>query len=276
MSLFLGIDVGWSETRKTTGVCLLSVEGGTATFQATCTTKPGLQAVLEGILHGEPALDAVAIDGPLRPNLAVLQEHRKAESALSRGKFQRRCQPGSTGSQRGFKLHQEATEIARLFLGRKASRFAVDSRGCGPGIIAENVYEAYPDAFLAVMVEDAAFPVPPAKAPRTDRLWGACVERKLPEIVRLLGQRDSDFRGTENHDERAAVVCALTAWAAHSSEFVAVGDSKGGYIVLPPWALWQNWSRQAICSTAEAAGAVLELRHHTSGHPQGRGSPPAP
>jgi hypothetical protein len=54
-----------------------------------------------------------------------------------------------------------------------------------------------------------------------------------------------------NHDERAGLICALTALAVAAGDYTAVGDGDG-WIVLPPPAFVQNWARADLESNAKA------------------------
>ena len=63
--------------------------------------------------------------------------------------------------------------------------------------------------------------------PRGDRLAGL-VTRPLPG--RPLRTPLQSFR---NHDDRAAIVCAITALCVAARRYTAVGDDNG-YIILPP------------------------------------------
>jgi hypothetical protein len=45
------------------------------------------------------------------------------------------------------------------------------------------------------------------------------------------------------HDQRAALVCLMTAAGVFTGQYVAVGDEAGGYFFLPPWSDWTPWAR---------------------------------
>jgi hypothetical protein len=47
--------------------------------------------------------------------------------------------------------------------------------------------------------------------------------------------------GVNNHDDRAALVCALTALAVAAGDYTAVGDANG-WIVLPPRRFIDDWA----------------------------------
>lgn len=265
MSLFLGVDVGWSKGKKTTGVCLLSTGSETATCRAECTTGARLHAVLDAMLRDEGALAAVAIDGPLRPGLEVRRCHRPVDSALSRGAFRGRCNPAAVNTPVGLRLHKTATSVASMFCGEQAL-FRVARGGARPHVTDENVYEAFPSAFLGVMLPEQFFSRRVRRGRRTDAMWHECAKAQLPRMLRVLGARAWNLSPVANHEKRAALICAITAWAAHSGKCTVLGGQDSGWIVLPPWLLWQKWAKDAIRETAPAAGARLEIRHRASGH----------
>jgi hypothetical protein len=72
---------------------------------------------------------------------------------------------------------------------------------------------------------------------------------------------------TRNHDERAALVCLLTAAGVAEGKYTAVGNAATGYFFLPPWSMWQSWARQEIdiqrCRT-DCIDVWIDGRCHTS------------
>jgi hypothetical protein len=48
-----------------------------------------------------------------------------------------------------------------------------------------------------------------------------------------------------NHDDRAGLICSMTALGVASGIFPAVGD-EDGWIILPPLAFVQEWARLLI------------------------------
>jgi hypothetical protein len=71
----------------------------------------------------------------------------------------------------------------------------------------------------------------------------AIVEMHGYPIPNALGLRCLE---TRNHDERAALVCLLTAVAVALGKYTAVGEAEGGYLFLPPWTVWSNWAREEV------------------------------
>jgi hypothetical protein len=62
-----------------------------------------------------------------------------------------------------------------------------------------------------------------------------------------------------NHDDRASLVCALTALCVAGGDYVAVGDHDG-WIILPPRRFIQDWAWRDLVANADGSGhlAVTE------------------
>ena len=107
----LGIDVGYSVTRRTTCFCLLrwTPDSATATFALAAASPSARREVLQSFLGSDRSLAAVAIDGPLAPALRTVTRYRAAEALLSKGCLQQRGKPGQTSSPVGQRLHSHAT-----------------------------------------------------------------------------------------------------------------------------------------------------------------------
>lgn len=111
----LGIDVGWSAKKPTTGLCLVEWTNRNISL---CCCEAGAdegdrQKSLDRLIRGKRLL-AVGIDGPLIPKLEIANRYRAAEALLSRGRFQRRGKPGPINGGSGPKLHKQATKLAKL------------------------------------------------------------------------------------------------------------------------------------------------------------------
>jgi hypothetical protein len=115
----LGIDVGYSELRPTTCLCLLEWTEDYVQLSLPCAVATDIQArskALESLFPRPRRLAAVALDGPLTHGLRRISKYRLAEALLSRGVFQRRGKPGATNSPVGRQLHLHATQLAELLL----------------------------------------------------------------------------------------------------------------------------------------------------------------
>ncbi len=58
-----------------------------------------------------------------------------------------------------------------------------------------------------------------------------------------------------DHDRRAALVCLLTAGLAKAGRASAVGEPEGGWLWLPPLALWAPWAGAALATALAGARA---------------------
>lgn len=234
----LGIDVGWSRKKATTGMCLLKWGEGEISWQSCEATldQEDRLCKLNELVHRERLL-AVGIDGPLVPGLEIVVRYRAAEALLSRGVFQRRGKPGPTNGGSGPCLHEHATRWAIL---------VANTQDVAPASYPYKVHrkalvEAFPNAFLSVLHSDKGFPGKPKRKRRwTDTLF-PLLTRKLRELLKCLlpsCKPNFDLDGIKGHEEIASFLCALTALGAVSARCVVVGDQRMGYIVLPPLELW--------------------------------------
>ncbi|MGH9661806.1 MAG: hypothetical protein ACRD96_24880 [Bryobacteraceae bacterium] len=136
-----------------------------------------------------------------------------------------------------------------------------------PRVIAErNIVEAFPNAFLGVCLATSVYTASPGRGEKTDWLYEQCVARGIFRGLadRLAWDRPRFWQTvTENrhHDERAALVCAVTALCVLRGEYVAVGDATGGYFFMPPWAMWADWARASLDANRRDSrlGAQVEV-----------------
>ena len=98
---YLGIDVGFCKARRTTGLCLLTLNRDCLEWicRKTGSDKPQRRKDLRELIPKGTDISAVGIDGPLARNLKRVNYYRVADVLLTRGSFQRRCKPGPTGKQ---------------------------------------------------------------------------------------------------------------------------------------------------------------------------------
>jgi predicted nuclease with RNAse H fold len=237
----LGIDVGFSERRKTTGIASYSF--GQAARLHCVGSLPQDRAE---VLLNRPLYDAIAIDGPIVPTTNSEQIIRRCERLLSRGAFSKRCKPGFSHFGTGLRLRQAATTIASEMPGYRRHN----------GV---RVVEAFPNAFLGVMLDDktyAAFERIPRGKKSDIFFTQASRDRAFDRLFECLGWDDVTLqeqiqavaRATTriSHEHRAALVCVLTAACALSGQAAYIGDEVGGNICLPPFSLWAGWARAAF------------------------------
>jgi predicted RNase H-like nuclease len=250
----LGIDVGWSEARASTGLCLLT------------RTRDGISAKLKRVgidpiervrtlesLTEDVNLDGVGIDGQLVRELRITNRYRPAEALLSRGSFQKRGKAGPTNSDTGAKLHAEATWWGRELtqrVDRKAPIWA-PAESC--------VVEAFPSQFLAVLHPENEFPT----RPTSNRNWTGVLLPTRPIRGAIENLMESyagttcvpwNMLATRTQDERDAFICALTALCVLGGSYTIVGDDELGHIVLPPR---RNWGEN-FAGTMPWAEAALK------------------
>jgi hypothetical protein len=240
----LGVDVGASPTRRSSAACLLSwdaqsVNWSIQRFRAT----PEERAEVMGAVVGETALLAAAFDGPFRGALDVMGFYRKAEWVLTRPEFRRRIgKPGQSSAPIGKVLNEHTNYCVEAALPRVGLAQHMGA------IHPKAVVEAFPSSFLGVMLADPeALSV--KRADRSDvyfaHLAGNGTLTRLLNL-RLPGRQvRPDPQAVSNHDDRAALICALTALGVAARAFVSVGDDEGR-IVLPPIEMLAPWARQAL------------------------------
>jgi hypothetical protein len=221
-------------------------------------------------LGGRREIAAVALDGPLTHGLGLVQHYRVAEAILSRGVLQKRGKPGQTSAPTGQQLHSHATSLAKQAL----SSLAVVASSHWQPIHERRIVEAFPNLFLAALIDDGCFPVLTRDA--SDRYWEVVVEQsdRMERLFRHLlptSPIGANLTQCKHHEVRAGVVCALTALCVAAGEHVAVGDPIDGDIMLPPRPTWGldrgrpgSWLepvlRANVCAARSARKAHLNHR----------------
>ena len=230
---YLGIDVGFTNSGATTGLCLITVEQNCLRWECrNSTTDEGERLQdLNSLITDPQVLNGAGIDGPLHPEGEPLTHYRAAEALLTGGTnyvFKTRCQPARTPNCQD--LHRHARALAHLVLERQP---------------AARIVEAFPDAFLAFLLADADFQNLPDGEPggkKSDRYWQAAVTNSyLQALIGHLGlalQPAQPLDSIMDTDRRAAFVCALTALCVSRGKYVAVGDPTYGDFHLPPAEVW--------------------------------------
>ena len=238
----LGIDVGFSPTKRSSAACCLEWD----TQQITWTIRrfralPVEQEATIAAVAADKLLEAAARDGPMRAGFEVIGRYRTAERMLTGFPLASRIgKPGQSSAPVGKNLNAAANACARVILRRcrlGAAKHAIRIDDMA-------VVEAFPSSFLGVMLNDPAA-VAARRRDRSDRFFEhlAMAETLQNLLGYLLPGRAImlPFNGVKNHDDRAALVCALTALVVAAGDFVAVGDADG-WIVLPPHCFVQGWA----------------------------------
>jgi hypothetical protein len=113
--------------------------------------------------------------------------------------------------------------------------------------------EAFPNAFLGVLLEDAVYPerFNLKRGYKFKWLLDACREQGvLKRLLLHLECQNVEFgralSDNDQHDEQAALICALTALCVQQGKYVAVGSLTDGYFFLPPVAFWAAWAKRTF------------------------------
>ena len=278
---YLGIDVGFSDSRPTTGLCLLTLSEGRLRWRCrnTGTEESKRLEDLRELVPAGTRLSGVGIDGPLGSSLKLINRYRAADALLSRGAFQQRCKPGPTNSPTGQRLHYHATKLANLILKLKNENYLSLADATQPDPIHRSrIVEVFPDAFLGVMLGETDFNQTGLSRGKSDRFWETAVCRDLLGrlITRLAPGTDLDepLGSIRDHDHRAAFVCALAALCVTKNQYVAVGDYNDGSIVLPPCDVWglnsSSQNRWGEVVLRKNMASVRENRVQRQNHNQAR------
>ena len=242
---YLGIDVGFSESRRTTGLCLLTIDQTSLQWRCynTGTEESERWEALQSLVPESTSVDGVGIDGPLARDIKVADHYRSADALLSRGRFQRRGKPGPTNSPTGRDLHAHATKLAMLVLSLQSEGYLELQDADHPDSIHEaRILEVFPTSFLAVLLPFEHVPTKVKRGERSDKLWETAVrEHCMQRLVERLAPDRSlkeSLESIKDHDHRAAFICALAALCVARKQYVAVGDPDDGHILLPPSEFW--------------------------------------
>jgi hypothetical protein len=253
----VGIDVGCSPTRRSSAICRLDWSDSTvvweiARFRA---LEPERERVIARVAGGRRIV-AAAFDGPIRRGFDIIGRYRTAERMLTRRLRPLIGKPGQSSAPVGKLLNHHTNECAGYLVSHCDVQ---EARHCVP-IHEKALVEAFPSSFLGMMIENPER-ISARRGDRSDTFFQhlatkgvlqALVEHCLPGRSLAL-----DPSSVANHDDRAALVCALSALSVAAADFVAVGDDDG-WIVLPPRQFIQSlqWSLLNINAREEEAGAL--------------------
>jgi len=240
----VGLDVGFSARRESSGVARLN----SGVVSIGCATE-SVESRRE--LFGMDEVDVAAIDAPILAGEGF--DKRACERLFTLGRFQRRCKPGLShvpGTGRAFRQagHESARQLSKISSGREL--LVKFPRVWG----ARNLIEAFPNAFMGVLLPGGCFDRMPKlrRGQKFECLYDECLKRKtLNSVIDVIGGATlpsvlHHIKTNQNHDQKAALICLLTAAAVTAGRYTAVGDKKGGYFFLPPWELWDLWARQEL------------------------------
>lgn len=238
----LGIDVGFSKSRPTTGIAWSkNGEFGAARTHADWERR-------SQHIPTSTKFTVIAIDGPLVPVGSDDSLDRLCERLFIRGAFQTRCKPGLSNHGYGKDLRRAAAETANQVL-----HLAEHSAGASRAIRQDTfIIEAFPNAFLGILLPEARFALPKAgKRKKFDWLYDHAIDSGvLADLFVGIGWQNAELMtavlGERDHEKRAAWICLLTAACAASGKAEVVGDDTGGWFWLPPHDQWAEWAREAL------------------------------
>lgn len=242
----LGIDIGYSETKRTTGICIIKwSESEINITLKNIPTEANAQKLSLKKLLNDGRFRCAALDAPIRRGFDIIGIYRVAELMLTRGFQPFIGKPGQASSGNGIKLNSSANEVAKFLI----ELDCVEPANHKARIHDKAIVEAFPTSFLGTMLDYGQFPWAGAKSdiyfeyllgpehpqpkPPTNNRLKLLIEKLLPG--REL--KGNPFSMVRDHEERAAIVCSLTALCVVVKQYVAVGDPLNGYIILPPLAI---------------------------------------
>ena len=270
----LGIDVGYSKRRRSTGLCLLEVAPSSIRWQCVNTGTDESQRLKDicDLVHRGARLLGVGIDGPLTPGLRVVPHYRSSDALLTRGVFAKRGKPGATSAPSGQQLHHHATFLAELVLRlQDGGHFTLAPSTHPKPVHPSRILEVFPNAFLSVLLPDAAFSNLTLNRNASDVFWEVAVREEpyLENLFKALapGRRFAEpLESVTDHDHRAALLCALAVLCAAQNQYVLSGDPVDGDIILPPHEFWgagpagnsTPWAENALRQSVKAVRLNLK------------------
>lgn len=239
-----GIDIGLTLVDPSSGVCRTGPSGDIVTH----TYVDRLSRL--NALGKESRFAVLAIDAPVLREGELHYDPRSCEKVFVWGEFQRRCKCGESWVRgTGQALRRGGVETVHSF----ADVVTSSQQGpLFPRIFGQrNIVEAFPNAFLGVSLPAQVFDVAPARGEKFDWLYDRWLAQAIPSQLQALLHWDRpqfwrEVQTNGHHDERAALICALTGVCAARGSYVAVGEPVGGYFFLPPWSTWASWARGAV------------------------------
>jgi hypothetical protein len=262
-----GVDIGWSPVRRTSAAARLYWDANEISLPVRRFRAVEIErnSVLEEVFD-RPLL-AVAFDGPLTTGLLPADRYRFAERMLTSGFQPLIGKPGQSSSPNGRKLNKYASDCA---LSQVARRIVSDATHAH-NIHHLAVVEAFPTSFLGVMASD---PVGhKTKRKKTSDVFfellarDGTLSRLFSELLPGRKMR-FEFSNVADHDERAALICAITALCVAAKDYTAVGDHDG-WIILPPFLFIQAWALPLFEANARKHAAYRVSRRVQMGLAQG-------
>jgi hypothetical protein len=248
----LGVDIGYSQLRRSSAVCRLDWTLSTISFsiERFSASEPERSNILS--IVADRSLLAAAFDGPLRSDLRIIGRYRLAEQLLTRRLRPFIGKPGQASAPVGKLLNAHANACAKIVIDLDRVGAAAHDHA----IHALAIVEAFPTTFLGLLIEEPAS-LQVRRSNRSDNFYVHLAKTEgLSQLVRWLlpdRQLTRSLNTITNHDERASLVCALTALCVAAGDYSAVGDADG-WIILPPASLIQKWAWKILSENAVDGG----------------------
>jgi len=253
----MGVDVGFAKGRKTTGIACL--DGNKLHLSKAGTSWECRKTQIPAGFRP----DVIALDGPLLPQGVNELVRRRCEFLFIHAPFCNRGKPGLSHWGIGLELRRAAAEACAQF-----SQLLTDSTLSTRGAFVSfggPIVEAFPNAFLAVLMPEEEFLSSPKlrRGQRFDWLYERAVgtgrlKSTLSESLELPGEVWCRLSAETDHELRAALVCLLTAAFAAEGTANIVGDAEGGWFWLPPLSVWRGWASDGLSRAAEKCRAAAQ------------------
>lgn len=274
----LGLDVGYSEHERKTGLGFLSWTPKEIHWSVSRTGSSGARRVadLKSLVPAETFLLGIGIDGPLAKDCKPVSGYRCADFLFSQGVLQYRGSAAPANPANEFCIHTQ--RLAQLVLQLENEGYWQIKDAChSEAIQSKSIVEAHPTHFLGIMIDEECLPAASRKN-RSDAYFVHLARGgKLDKFVTgaLPGRvLHSSLSGITGHEERAGLVCTLTALAVLRKQYVACGDANDGYIMLAGRNHWGKskddpsmfWAEAALRKNAEAlrTGRYRKVRYASS------------
>jgi len=236
--LVLGVDIGYSQTRRSSGVAVLNWTKDKVELHANNVKALEVPDAVRAFVPADREITCAALDGPIRGALDTIEVYRPAEKILTRALHRLIGKPGQTNVPVGQKLNAAANRIGKWL--RDEVKMAKARHQARIHELA--LVEAFPTHFLGVLFAEEQIPIA-VRRNRSDLYYlnlahstsesasplADLLARLLPDRVHMV-----DLEAIRNHDQCAAVICALTALCVAAGQYLAVGQIKTGVIILPP------------------------------------------
>lgn len=256
MPLLLGIDVGWSGSRRSCALATTSPavqhrarQFGSRIFVGLYSLKELLEELRRlTTAYSEAFQSAIlVIDGPVGPKIDAVP-YRRVDTAFSRGGFHNRAPAYAITHGAGLKLSRVTAEILHTLDGLVPVCPWIGGARPSRGLV---VAETNPTPAMALLLPQQKVPTLPSRA-RPKSLDGARIRAKSDwywhlgagaYTARVLG--NASIATEKNHERRAALftlalASALVNKVGCGNAVVALGDADGVYAV--PSDIHETWA----------------------------------